>query len=106
MQQLHRVNIVIPADIAIADLRMARDPQTGDIAFDWTPIERICAASGIDVALFKESAEDNVGALLMQWYAQHRAQGGAPDAVIEDLIEETRAEDEFGGGLSHRPGRA
>lgn len=73
MQQTRRINIVIPADVAIADLGLARDPQTGNIAFDWTPIERICAASGIDVALFKESAEDNVGTLLMQWYAQHRA---------------------------------
>lgn len=106
MQESRRINIVIPADVAIADLRMARDPQTGDIEFDWTPIERICAASGIDVALFKESDEDNVGALLMHWYAQHRAQGGAPDAVFEELIKETRAEDELGGGLSHRPGRA
>lgn len=99
------VGITIPADVDFSALRMARDPD-GHVSFDWTPIERICAASSVDPALFRDGPEDNVGALITGWYRMHLAAGGAPDAVQEDLIAEAALEDEHGGGLSHAPGRA
>lgn len=36
----------------------------------------------------------------------HRANGGAMDAVAEDLIAEVLAENEHGSALSYPPGRA
>lgn len=101
-----QAHIVIPADVTFADLKMLRDSATGDIAFDWSPIERICAASGIDIRRFREQPEDNIAGVLSMWYAQHRAAGGAPDATMDDLIAETDIEDTHGHGQSYKPGRA
>jgi hypothetical protein len=77
-----------------------------DMAFAWAPIERICEASGIDIRLFRDESEDNVGGLLAHWYAQHRAAGGLPDLVMDDLIGESEIEDTHGHGFSHQPGQA
>lgn len=98
--------IVIPADVQFSDLKLSRDPKTGDMAFDWAPVERICAASGVNVSLFRDQPEDNLGGLLTQWYAQHRAAGGLPDLVMDDLIGEADIEDTHGHGYSHQPGQA
>lgn len=63
-------------------------------------------ASGLPADYFMARPEDAVAELIVNWYAKHRAAGGAPDHVADDLIAETRAEDERGGGLSHQAGRA
>ena len=96
---------VIPDDVKFADLELARDPD-GHISFDWSPIERICAASGRDVAVFRDGPEDNLASLLSAWYHAHRSAGGERDAVYEDLIAEVQAEDAAGQHYSHAPGRA
>lgn len=102
-QQLTR--IAIPDDIHFADLRLGRDSD-GAVSFDWTPIEHICAASGVPVELFRDGPEDNVAGLLMTWYRAHRESGGALDLVAEDLIAEATAEDAAGQPYSHAPGKA
>lgn len=100
------VTICIPDDLEFSDLKLARDPITGDVSFDWAPIERICAASSIDASAFRDQHEDNVSGLIVQWYAAHLASGGARDRVQDDLIAEMLAEDALGGGYSHQPGHA
>lgn len=97
--------VSIPPGVTFADLKLARDAD-GTVSFDWVPIERICAASGIDVAVLRDQDEDNLASLLTVWYRHHLAMGGAPDPVYTDLIGEVEAEDQHGGGLSHKPGRA
>ncbi len=97
--------ITIPDDVRFSDLHLARD-QDGHISFDWTPIERICAASGLDVALLRDAPEDNVASLIVAWYAEHLRNGGERDAVQDDLIAETAAEDAAGQHHSLPPGRA
>lgn len=99
------VAIVIPADVPFSELNLARDAD-GSVSFDWRPIERLCEASGIDVALLRDSPEDNLAAVLTTWYRQHLAAGGAPDPVYADLIGEVAAEDAAGQHYSHAPGRA
>lgn len=99
-------SIVIPDDVQFSSLRLSRDTQSGDIELDWDPIARICAASGLDVAVFREAPEDNLAGLLTHWYRAHRAAGGAPDRTMDDLIGEADIEDTHGGGLSYPPGRA
>ena len=98
--------IAIPDDLEFSDLRLARDPATGDVAFDLAPIERICEASGLNVALFRDGPEDNVAGLITAWYDAHREAGGAPDPVAENLIRETVLESQHGHGYSDKPGRA
>lgn len=90
------LQITIPENIDFADLKLGRDPITGAVSFDWLPIELICQESGIDSAMFTDTHEDNVAGLLVTWYVQHRRNGGEPDAIAEELLEEIRIEDELG----------
>ncbi|MBW8832741.1 MAG: hypothetical protein JF606_25755 [Burkholderiales bacterium] len=99
------VGLTIPDDVDFSQLKLARDPD-GAVSFDWTPIERICRANGVDPALFRNAPEDNVSALIVAWYRMHLDAGGAIDPVQADLIAEAELEDRHGGGLSHQPGRA
>ena len=101
-----KIVLTIPANLDFSALGLARRADTGGISFSWAPIEAICAANGIDVALFRAADEDNIAGLIITWYAEHRARGGAPDAVAEELVAEVLAEDQRGGGISHAPGRA
>lgn len=98
--------IVIPDDLDFADPRLARDPNTGEVVFNWEPIDRICRASGIDVAVFRDQHEDNVSGLIVHWYQEHLAHGRARDPVQDELLAEVIAEDALGGGISYQPGRA
>lgn len=102
-QQLARV--AIPEGLEFADLRMTREAD-GSVSFDWTVIERICAASGLPVELLRDGPEDNVVGLILGWYEAHRQRGGAPDPVVEDLDAERTAEDAAGQHASHAPGHA
>lgn len=99
-----KLKIEIPDDLGFADLNLAR-AATGDISFDWLPIEKLCNHNGLDIAVFKERHEDNVAGLIVAWYAAHLEQGGKRDAIADDLIAETQLEDKHGGGISHSPGR-
>lgn len=98
--------ISIPHGMVFADLRLARDPQTGDVSFDTVVIERIEAESSLPAGFFMSQDEDALASLLTAWYSAHRAGGGAVDQVAEDLLSEVRAEDMAGQRYSHAPGRA
>ena len=99
------MQIKIPG-ISFADLKLTRDPQTGDVSFDTAVIERIEAESGLPAGFFMSQPEDAVAALITTWYSAHRAAGGDADPVADDLIAEVRAEDAAGQHYSHAPGRA
>lgn len=105
MAQTIALKIKIPDDVDFAHLKLARDPD-GHLSFEWDPIERVCEASGIDVAVFRDAHEDNVAGLIAAWYATHLAEGGGHDLVQDDLIAEARAEDAAGQPYSYPPGRA
>ena len=106
-QRMHKITpISTPLGMAFSDLRLARDPQTGDVSFDTAVIERIEAESGLPAGFFMSQPEDAVAALITTWYSAHRAAGGDSDPVAEDLIAEVRAEDAAGQHYSHKPGCA
>ncbi len=98
--------ISIPQGMTFADLRLGRDPQTGDVSFDTAIIERIERESGLPPGFFMGQHEDAVASLITGWYSAHRAAGGAADPVADDLIAEVAAEDAAGQHYSHAPGRA
>lgn len=104
-EQQRLVRYVIPDDVTFSDLKLTRNSD-GSVSLDWAPIERICAASGTDVELLRNSSEDNVAGLLVTWYAEHLKRGGARDPVQDDLIAETAAEERLGQAVSLPPGRA
>lgn len=97
--------IAIPDELEFSELNLARDSD-GHVSFDWAVIERICAASSISPALFKDGPEDNVASLIINWYGEYRRKGGAPDPVAEDLFAEVLAEDKAGQPFSYQPGNA
>ncbi len=97
--------IAIPAGLEFSALKLARDG-SGDVSLDTAVVARIEKASGLPEGFFMTQPEGTLGELIVRWYGMHRAAGGAPDPVAEDLISEARAEDERGGGFSHQPGRA
>lgn len=101
-----KASAVIPDGVRFADLKLARNPDTGAVSFDWTPIEQICAASALPIETLRDAPEDNVAGLIVAWYQAHRQAGGEPDAVADDLIAEVLAEDRVGQMFSHQPGRA
>ena len=104
---MHKITpIAIPRGMAFSELRLGRDPQTGDVSFDAAIIERIEQESGLPAGFFMSQEEDAVAALITTWYSAHRAAGGEQDPVAEDLIAEVRAEDAAGQHYSHKPGRA
>lgn len=100
------VRLAIPDGLRFADLKLARDPITGDLEFEWTPIERLCEANGLDLAVFRDQHEDNVGALLVAWYAAARENGEPPDLVEEQILAEVQAEEALGEhNVQRGPGR-
>lgn len=86
------VGLRIPQGLRFADLKLSRHLVDGDVSFDWAPINAICEASDIDVAVFSHSDEDNVAGLIVAWYQVHREAGGEIDLVAEQLIAEVQAE--------------
>ena len=54
----------------------------------------------------RDQHEDNLAALILQWYAAHLAAGGTRDPVQDELVVEMLAEDALGGGYSHPTGHA
>lgn len=105
LMQQTMIKICIPDDVHFGDLKLSRDAD-GMVSFDWTPIDRICAASGVDPLILREGPEDNVSGLIVQWYQAHLAAGGERDPVQDDLLAEIMAEDAAGQHHSHAPGRA
>lgn len=87
-----KLKVVIPEGLDFSALHLYRDPITLALQFDWAPIEQLCAASNIDIALFRDSPEDNVAGLVIAWYFEHRTRGGDPDPVAEQIIAEVEAE--------------
>lgn len=94
------LGIVIPDGIAFADLKLQRDPVTLEVEFDLQPIEAICRASGVPLEVFTQTEEDNLGGLIVGWYRHHRASGGTPDPVAEQIIAEVEAESRAGGAIA------
>ena len=94
------------SDLDFSELHLTRDSFTdGNIGYDWSLIEDICDASGIDISEFRDEDENNISSLIHQWYSEHRARGGAQDPVMEDIIIEAKLETAF-GSISHNPGKA
>ncbi|HTJ53782.1 MAG TPA: hypothetical protein VL380_00040 [Nitrosospira sp.] len=97
---------IIPGNLDFSALNLSSDSSTdGGIEFDWSLIEDICEASGIDISEFRDTDEGNVSILIHQWYAEHRARGGEPDPIMEDIIIEAKLEELF-GSESHKAGKA
>jgi hypothetical protein len=100
------MRIRIPARLQFAHLQLARDPVTGGLNFSWDAIERICRASGLNVASLRHSREDNVVALIAHWYSAQLIRGGPRDPIFDDLLSEIEIQEARAADFSHAPGHA
>lgn len=98
------VKLNIPKHLDFSLLKLGYEPN-GDISLDWDAVEALCTASGLNSDHFRYGPEDNISALIVAWYDEHRARGGAPDPVAEELFSET-VQELVHGSLPHQPGRA
>jgi hypothetical protein len=103
---MRQLRVTIPESVEFADLHLSRDVDNGQVRFSMAPIEAICEASALDLAELVDDPQSLVVLLIAAWYRAHVNEGGAPDPVQEDLIEETRLEMEYGGGFTYPPGHA
>jgi hypothetical protein len=103
---MRQLRVTIPDGVEFADLHLSRDADDGQVRFKMAPIEAICEASALDLDALVQGPRPLVGLLIAAWYEAHIAQGGAPDPVQEDLMEEARLEVEHGGGFTYPPGHA
>ncbi|SEL25029.1 hypothetical protein [Nitrosovibrio tenuis] len=88
------MKLINPENIPLSQLKLAWDYSTeGNIEFDWTLIEEICDASGIEVSEFHDERGDDVCGLVHQWYAEHLAHGGEKDPVMEEIILQAKIEE-------------
>lgn len=93
------ITVKIPDNLEFSDLNLTRD-DSGAVSFDWTPIEAICTASGINTAVFRDMPEGNIAGLIIQWYSMHMQHGGERDPVADQLLAEVALEDApAAGGL-------
>lgn len=88
----HAIQVKIPDSLKFSELKLTWD-NDGNISFDWQPIDAICAASGINPAVFRDMPEDNVAGLIIQWYAAHLQDGGDRNPVADQLLAEVMLED-------------
>lgn len=100
------LRLEFPHGLDFCALKLARHPRTGALKFDRATIERICALNNIDPHRLSRANAGTVADFIAHLYKAHRASGGAPDLVAEDLLAEVRAEDARISGTSHPPGRA
>lgn len=103
---MRQVRVTIPDGVEFSDLRLSRDMDNGRVRFSMAPIAAICEASELDLNELVQGPQPLVGLLIASWYAAHISEGGAPDPVQEDLLEEARLETEHGGGFTYPPGHA
>jgi hypothetical protein len=103
---MRELRVTIPDGVEFADLRLTRDVDDGRVRFSMAPIAAICEASDLDPEELVDGSQPLVVLVIAAWYRAHISEGGAPDPVQEDLLEETRLEMEHGGGFSYPPGHA
>ena len=94
-----QINITIPAEVDFSDLRLARDPVSGDISFEGDIVRSICDNNNLPFQVYA------INALLVAWYAHHRRHGGPPDPVMEQIIAEVEAEAVTGVAMRGGTGR-
>lgn len=88
-----------------ADLKLRYEPEGSDIvSFDADVLIAFCRANNLPADAWLN--EDNIATVMAKWYRLHRAAGGAPDPVREQIAFEVELEDRLGGGFSHEGGRA
>ena len=80
-------NFIIPDGLQFADLELEREPLTNRLLYKPGPFARLLRANELDLQNFFND-EDIACWLVAEFYLAHRADGGKPDPVAEDILAE------------------
>jgi len=78
------LTLKLPEGYAFADLKLRRCSDDA-IDLDMDLVKLICTINGLDFAKVCENPGPVVTSILTVWYKSHLAQGGKPDALMEQL---------------------
>lgn len=82
------LSLKLPEGYAFADLKLRRCADDA-IDLDMDLVRLVCTLNGFDFEKVCQEPGPVVTSILTVWYKSHRAQGGAPDAVMETLKSQT-----------------
>ena len=80
--------MVIPAGLAFADLQLERELVTKRLLYRPGPLAELFRANALEPLL---NDEDVVSWLIAEFYLLHRANGGEPDRVADEVLAEVAA---------------
>jgi hypothetical protein len=78
------LTLKLPEGYAFADLKLRRCADDA-IDLDMDLVRRICGINGLDFEKVLQNPGPVVTSILSVWYKRHLADGGAPDALMEEL---------------------
>jgi hypothetical protein len=78
------LTLKLPEGYAFADLKLKRCADDA-IDLDMDLVKLICHINGLDFAKVCQNPGPVVTSILTVWYKSHLAQGGQPDALMEQL---------------------
>ena len=78
------LTLKLPEGYAFADLKLKRCADDA-IDLDMDLVKLICHINGLDFAKVCQTPGPVVTSILTVWYKNHLAQGGQPDALMEQL---------------------
>ncbi len=82
------LTLKLPEGYTFADLQLRRcDDAAIDLNMDL--VQLICSINGLDFAKVLENPGPVVTSILTVWYKTHLAEGGQPDALMEELKSQT-----------------
>ena len=78
------LTLKLPEGYSFADLKVRRCDDDG-IDLDMDLVKRVCRINGLDFDKVLQNPGPVISSILTVWYKSHLAQGGAPDALMEEL---------------------
>ena len=78
------LTLKLPEGYAFADLKLRRYA-ADEIDLDMDLFKLVCTLNGMDFDKVLHNPGPVVTAVLTVWYKRHLADGGAPDALMEEL---------------------
>ncbi len=78
------LTLKLPEGYAFADLKLRRYADD-EIDLDMDLFRVVCTLNGMDIEKVLQNPGPVVTAVLTVWYKRHLADGGAPDALMEEL---------------------
>jgi hypothetical protein len=82
------LTLKLPEGYTFADLKLRRCADDA-IDLDMDLVQRICSINGLDFDKVCQNPGPVVTSILTVWYKSHLAEGGAPDALMEQLKSQT-----------------